>query len=116
MRRALLGWILIAGCLVLLGAGTVLGVRALRGYEVSPATVTQWRQYASEVERGTRTPSPALTHLLTEAAITQNRYASAAVELVRFVGAGVFILGLLLALDLLRYRMKLPESPTPPLE
>lgn len=116
MRRAMLGWILIAGCLVLLGAGTVIGVQSLRGYEVPAATVTQWRQYAVEVERGTRTPSPDLTRLLTEAAITQNQYASAAVDLVRFVGGGVFILGLLLGLDLLRYRMKHPESAAPPVQ
>ncbi|MFL5494753.1 MAG: hypothetical protein ACJ8DC_10270 [Gemmatimonadales bacterium] len=114
MHRALLGWTLIAGCLVLLGAGTVIGVRSLRGYEVPAATVTQWRQYAADVERGARTSSPALTRLLTEAAITQNRYASAAVDLVRFVGGGVFILGLLLGLDLWRYRMKHPERAPPP--
>jgi hypothetical protein len=116
MRRAMLGWILIAGCLVLLGAGTLIGVRSLRGYEVPAATVVQWRQYAAEVEKGTRTPSAELTRLLTEAAITQNRYASAAVDLVRFVGIGVSVLGLLLGLDLLRFRMKHSESPAPPLE
>jgi hypothetical protein len=112
MRRAMLGWILVAGCLVLLGAGTVIGVRTMRAFEVPAATITQWRQYATEVERGTRAPSPALTRLLTEAAISQNRYASAAVDLVRFVGGGVFILGLLLGLDLLRYRMRLPGPPS----
>jgi hypothetical protein len=116
MRRAMVGWIVIAGCLVLLGAGTMIGVRSLRGYEVPAATVAQWRQYTAEVERGARPPSADLTRLLTEAAITQNRYASAAVDLVRFVGAGVFILGLLLGLDLVRYRMKHRESPAPSLE
>jgi hypothetical protein len=105
----MVGWIIVAGCFVLLGAGTVIGARTIRGYEVPAATIEQWRQYAGEVERGTRTPSPALTRLLTEAAITQNRYASAAANLVRFVGSGVFILGLLLGLDLLRYRMRHPE-------
>jgi len=112
----MVGWIVLAGCFVLLGAGTVIGARAMRGNEVSAAMIAQWRQYADEVERGTRTPSPALTRLLTEAAITQNGYASAAMDLVRFVGGGVFILGLLLGLDLLRYRIRHPEAPAPPLE
>jgi hypothetical protein len=116
MRRAMLGWILIAACFVLLGAGTVIGARTMRGAEVPAARIAQWRQYANEVERGRRTPSPALTRLLTEAAISQNAYASAAMDLVRFVGGGVFILGLLLGLDLVRYRMKHLEAPSPPLE
>jgi hypothetical protein len=116
MRRAMVGWIVLAGCFVLLGAGTVIGARTMRGNEVSAARIAEWRHYAEEVERGTRTPSPALTRLLTEAAITQNGYASAAMDLVRFVGSGVFILGLLLGLDLLRYRMRHPELPAPPLE
>jgi hypothetical protein len=116
MRRAMVGWILVAGCLVLLGAGTVIGARTMRGYEVPAGTIEQWRHYAGEVERGTRTPSPALTRLITEAAISQNRYASAAVNLVRFLGIGVLILGLLLGLDLLRYRMRNPEVPAPPVQ
>lgn len=116
MRRAMLGWIFVAACLVLLGAGTVIGARKMRGTEVPAARMAQWRQYAEDVERGTRTPSPALTRLLTETAIAQNGYASAAMGLVRFVGSGVFILGLLLGLDLVRYRMRHPEVPAPPLE
>ena len=94
----------------------MIGIRTMRRHEVPAAIITQWRQYAADVDPGTRTPSPALTRLLTEEAISQNRYASAAVDLVRFVGGGVFILGLLLGLDLLRYRMKHPEMPMPPSE
>jgi hypothetical protein len=116
MRRAMVGWIFLAGCLVLLGAGTAIRARSMRRYEVPAATIAQWRQYADQVERGDRTSSPALTRLLTEAAITQNGYASAAVDLIRFVGVGVFILGLLLGLDLLRYRIRHPDVPAPPLE
>jgi len=36
----------------------------------------EWRRYATEVERGTRTPSPATTRMLTETAIAQHEYAT----------------------------------------
>ena len=69
MLRTLNGWLLIAGCLVLMGVGAVIGARLTRGTTVPVATVKQWRQYATEVERGTRTPSPVTTRMLTETAI-----------------------------------------------
>jgi len=116
MRQALMGWMLIAACLVLLGAGAVMGAQFMRGSEVPTTRVAQWRQYAAEVERGKRTPSPAMTRLLTETAVAQNAYASSAVDLVRFIGGGVLVLGLLLSLDLLRYRMRHTSASAPPVE
>jgi hypothetical protein len=93
-----------------------MGAQVVRGSEVPAARVAQWRQYAAEVERGTRTPSAATTRLLTETAIAQNAYASSAVDLVRFIGGGVVVLGLLLGLDLLRYRTRHTRAPAPPVE
>lgn len=113
MRQAMLGWIVIAGCLALIGIGTVLGAQAMRGREVSVATIEHWRRYAAEVEHGTRTPSAATTKLLTETAVAQNAYASSAVQLLRFMGAGVAILGLLLGADLVRHRLRQTEAPQP---
>lgn len=113
MRQALMGWIVIAGCLALVGIGTVLGAQSMRGREVSVAAVEQWRLYAAEVEQGTRTPSAASTKLLTETAIAQNAYATSAVQLLRFMGFAVAILGLLLGGDLVRHRRRQTEAPQP---
>ena len=113
MRQAMLGWIVIAGCLVLAGIGTILGAHAMRGREVSVATIEQWRNYAAEVEHGTRTPSAAMTKMLTETAIAQNAYASSAVRLLHFMGAGVALLGVLLGVDLVRHRRRQTKAPQP---
>jgi hypothetical protein len=106
LRKALLGWILIAGGLTLLGLGAVAGARGGQVREISPETAREWRQYATEVERGTRTPSGVTTRLLTETAIAQHAHARTAVDLLHFLGAGVALLGLILALDLIRFRAR----------
>ncbi len=106
LRKALTGWILIAFGLVGLGLGAVVGARGGQVRQVSPATVREWRQYASDVQRGTRTPSGATTHLLTETAIAQHAHARTAVNLLLFLGGGVALLGLILAVDLIRYRAR----------
>lgn len=110
MQRAVLGWILVGGCLVVLGVGTLIAARTL-SRAMPPAMTEQWRQYAADVEQGTRTPSASITRTLTEAAIAQNAYANSAVRLVRLVGAGVLILGLVLTLDLIRWRLRHGASP-----
>ena len=74
--------------------------------EISPATAQEWRQYAREVEQGTRTPSGVTTRLLTETAIAQHAHARSAVDLLRLLGAGVALLGVLLAVDLIRFRAR----------
>ena len=106
LRRALGGWILIAVGLTALGLGAVVGAQAGQVREISPATAREWRQYAREVEQGTRTPSGATTRLLTETAIAQHAHARSAVDLLRLLGAGVALLGLILAVDLVRYRAR----------
>ena len=106
LRKALLGWILIAVGLTVLGLAALVGAQAGQVREISPATVAEWRQYAGEVERGTRTPSGVTTRLLTETAIAQHAHARSAVDLLRLLGAGVALLGLLLAVDLIRFRAR----------
>ena len=113
MRQAMVGWIVIAGCLALIGIGTVLGAQTMRGREVSVATIEHWRRYSAEVERGARAPSAAMTRILTETAIAQNAYATSAVRLLRFMGAGVAILGLLLVADLVRHHLRWSKAPQP---
>ena len=113
MRQAMVGWIVIAGCLALIGIGTVLGAQTMRGREVSVATIEHWRRYSAEVERGARAPSAATTKILTETAIAQNAYATSAVRLLRFMGAVVALLGLLLGTDLVRHRLRQTEAPQP---
>ena len=44
--------------------------------------------------------------LLTETAIAQHAHARTAVDLLLFLGAGVALLGLLLAVDLIRFRAR----------
>ena len=110
LRKALAGWILIACGLTVLGLGAVVGAQGGQVREISPATAQEWRQYASDVERGTRTPSAATTRLLTETAIAQHAHARTAVDLLRFLGAGVAFLGLILAVDLIRYRARHPAG------
>ncbi len=100
------GWLIVAGCLMLLGTGAVVRAEATRGATVPASTMKQWRQYATEVERGTRTPSAITTRMLTETAIAQHEYADAAEALLRFVGAGVALLGLVLAVDVARVRAR----------
>lgn len=111
MRQAVTGWIVVAGCLMLLGIGTVFETRSFSKDEYSAGTIQQWRQYATEVQHGTRIPSAIHFRLLTDAAIAQNEYASSATELLRLVGAGVAILGFLLAIDLVRYRARHTAPP-----
>jgi hypothetical protein len=106
LRKALAGWILIAVGLTVLGLGAVVGAQGGQVREISPATAQEWRQYAREVEQGTRTPSGATTRLLTETAIAQHAHARSAVDLLRLLGAGVALLGLLLAVDLIRFRAR----------
>jgi hypothetical protein len=115
MRRVVTGWLIVAVCLVLLGLGTVVGAGRTRGTEVPEATLREWRRYAAEVEQGVRTPSPATTRMLTETAIAQHNFARASGDLLRFVGAGVTLVSVLLAIDLARYRARhLPATPPPP--
>ena len=106
LRKALAGWILIAAGLTFLGLGAVLGARAGQVRELSPATAQEWRVYAREVEQGTRTPSGTTTRLLTETAIAQHAHARSAVDLLLFLGGGVALLGLILAVDLIRFRAR----------
>lgn len=106
MRRALTGWIIVAVGFVGLGVGAVVGAQTAQVRELPPGTIQEWRQYAREVERGTRTPSGATTKLLTETAIAQQAHARSAVDLLRLVGAGVALLGIFLTVDLIRYRAK----------
>jgi hypothetical protein len=112
MRRVLNGWLLVAGCLVVLGFGAFIGAQTTRGATVPAATMEQWRQYAAEVEQGRRTPSPATTRMLTETAIAQHRYAAAAQDLLRFVSGSVALVGLILVLDIARYRARVGRSAT----
>jgi hypothetical protein len=106
MRRAMTGWIIVAMGFVGLGLGAVVGAQTAQVRDLPAGTIQQWRQYASEVERGTRTPSGAATRMLTETAIAQQAHARSAVDLLRLVGAGVVLLGVFLAVDLIRYRAR----------
>lgn len=106
LRKALIGWILIAIGLTVLGLGAVAGAQGGQVREISPATAQEWRNYAGDVEQGTRTPSGATTRMLTETAIAQHAHARSAVDLLRFLGGGVALLGLLLAVDLIRFRAR----------
>lgn len=113
MRRVLNGWLLVAGCLVVLGVGAFLGAEATRGATVPAATIEEWRRYATAVERGTRTPSPATTRMLTETAIAQHEYATAAEELLRFLGVSVALIGLFLVVDIARARARAGPAQPP---
>ena len=106
LRKALTGWILIAVALTVLGLGAVVGAQRGQVGTVSPVMAQEWRQYALDVERGTRTPSAATTRMLTETAIAQHAHARTAIDLLRFLGAGAALLGLILVADLIRYRAK----------
>ena len=114
MRRALTGWITLAVALIGLGLGAVVGAQRGQVRALSPDTIRQWRTYAEAVERGTVTPSAVNTRLMTETAIAQQAHASAALDLLRLVGAGVALLGLLLVLDLLRFRARHARQPGQP--
>jgi len=111
MRRAMTGWIIVAVAFVGLGLGAVVGAQTAQVRELPPGTIREWRQYAGDVERGARTPSGATTRLLTETAIAQQAHAKSAVDLLRLVGAGVAFLGVLLAVDLIRYRARHAAGP-----
>lgn len=106
MRRTLTGWIVVALGFVGLGLGAVVGAQTAQVRELPAGTIQQWRQYASDVERGARTPSGVTTRLLTETAIAQQAHARSAVDLLRLVGAGVALLGVILAADLIRHRAR----------
>jgi hypothetical protein len=106
LRKALAGWIVIAVGLTVLGVGAMLGAQGGQVRKISPATAQQWREYAKEVEQGTRTPSGMTTRLLTETAIAQHSHARSAVDLLRLLGAGAALLGLILAVDLIRFRVR----------
>ncbi len=106
MRRALTGWIVIAILLIAVGLGAVVGAQRGQVRELPPGAIEQWRQYATDVERGVRVPSAATTRLLTETAIAQQAHARSALDLLRLVGAGVALLGVFLAIDLIRYRAR----------
>ena len=106
LRKALAGWIFIAVGLAVLGLAAMLGAQGGQVQEIAPETAREWRQYASEVEQGKRTPSGPTTRMLTETAIAQHAHARTAVDLLRFLGAGVALLGLILAADLIRFRAR----------
>jgi hypothetical protein len=106
MRRAMTGWIVVAVGFVGLGLGALVGAQTAQVQEPAAGTIQAWRQYASEVERGTRTPSAVTTRMLTEVAIAQQAHARSTVDLLRFLGAGVALLGVFLAVDLIRYRAR----------
>jgi hypothetical protein len=108
------GWILVAVGFVGLGIGALVGAQRAQVRELPAGTIESWRQYANEVERGTRTPSSVTTRLLTETAIAQRAHARSAVDLLRLVGGGVALLGLFLAVDLVRYRAKHASEPNTP--
>jgi hypothetical protein len=114
MRRALTGWIVLAVALIGVGVGALAGAEQGRVRELSPDTIRQWRAYADAVERGALTPSGINTRLMTETAIAQQAHARSAIDLLRLVGAGVALLGLLLAFDLIRFRVKHASQPGPP--
>jgi hypothetical protein len=113
VRQALTGWIIAATCFVVAGVGAVFGAEGMRGGEVPAEVVASWREYADQVMEGRRTPLPATTQLLTETAIAQNAFAASAVQLLRVMGLGIAIVGLLLLLDLLRHRARLATAPPP---
>jgi hypothetical protein len=113
VRQALTGWIIAATCFVVAGVGAVFGAEGMRGGEVPAEVVASWREYADQVMEGRRTPLPATTQLLTETAIAQNASAASAVQLLRVMGLGIAIMGLLLLLDLLRQRARLATAPPP---
>jgi hypothetical protein len=100
------GWIVVAIGFVGIGLGAIAGAQTVQGWKLAPDTVREWRRYASEVEGGTRTPSGITTRLLTETAIAQQAHARAAAGLLRLMGAGVALLGVILAVDLIRYRAR----------
>jgi hypothetical protein len=106
MRRALTGWIVVAVLFTALGLGAVFGAERARTRELPPAMIGEWRRYASEVERGKRTPSGSTTRMLTETAIAQHAHAKSAIDLLRLLGAGVALLGTFLVVDLIRYRAR----------
>jgi hypothetical protein len=114
-RQALTGWILVAGCMMLLGIGSFIGAQLSSSHEVTPAVIEQWRHYATEVEQGSKTPTATSTRILTETAIAQHEYASSAGQLLRLVGGGIGFLALLLTIDLVRYRAR-HTVPTKPRE
>jgi hypothetical protein len=114
LRRELTSWIVIALIFVGLGIGAVVGAQAGQVRGLPPSTIQEWRKYASDVERGTRTPSSLATRTLTEAAIAQQAHAKSAIDLLRLVGAGVALLGLFLAMDMIRYRAKHASEPPKP--
>ena len=106
MHRVVTGWLLLASCLALLGLGAFASAWTTRATEVPEATMREWRRYATDVEHGDRTPSPATTRMLTETAIAQLESARASRDLLRFVGAATTLLSLLLAIDLVRQRAR----------
>jgi hypothetical protein len=114
VRRALTGWIILAVALIGLGLGALVGAQQGQVRELTPDTIRQWRAYAEGVERGTLRPSGLNTRLMTETAIAQQAHARSAIDLLRLVGAGVALLGLLLAFDLIRFRVKHASEPGPP--
>jgi hypothetical protein len=113
MRRALTGWIVVAVAFICLGVGAYVGAETGQVRELPAGTIEEWRRYAGEVERGSRTPSGPTTRLLTETAIAQQAHARSAIDLLRLVGAGVALLGLFLAVDLIRYRAKHASADSP---
>ena len=106
MRRAVTGWITLAIGLIGIGVGAVVGAQSAQVRELPAGTIQEWRRYARDVEQGNRTPSGATTRLLTETAIAQQAHARSAIDLLRLMGAGVALLGICLAVDLIRYRAR----------
>ncbi len=106
MREAINSWLVIAGCLLLLGSGAFIEARMPENVVVPAEMIKEWRQYATDVEHGKRTLSAKATRMLTETAIGQNEYATSAMQLLRLVSAGAAFLGLVLIIDLVRYRVR----------
>jgi hypothetical protein len=113
MRQAVNGWLLVSVILVVLGIAAVVSTRVIPGTTLPDSMIADWRQYATEVERHKRAPSPITTRMLTETAISQHEYAHAAEQMLRVVGAGVTLVGLFLVVDLARYRARLDRAQPP---
>ena len=114
MRRALTGWIVVALLFTALGLGAVVGAQQARARDLPPPMIGEWRRYAEDVAQGKRTPSAPTIRMLTETAIAQHAHANAAIDLLRLLGGGVALLGIFLAVDLIRYRARHANEPPVP--
>jgi hypothetical protein len=114
MHRTLTAWIVVALLFTALGLGAVVGARQARARDLPPAMIGEWRRYAEDVAQGKRTASAPTIRLLTESAIAQHAHANAAIDLLRLLGGGVALLGIFLAVDLIRFRARHAKEPPAP--